>query len=77
MAQTDQTTDQATKPAAADQATQPQPLTLDEFCIRLSQVDRRVELIGGFHSVEILAGHFKDFESTYKSRFTAFVNKPA
>lgn len=75
MAQTDQTAVQPTKASAASQAAQ--PLTLDEFCIRLSQTDTRVELIGAFNSVEKRAGHFKDFESAYQSRFTAFVNQPA
>lgn len=53
-----------------------QPLTLGEFCTRLSQVDKRVELIGAFNSVEKKAGRFKDIESAYQARFTAFVNKP-
>lgn len=77
MAQTDQTADPAPKAPVVDQAVQ--PLTLDEFCMRLSSPERRVgvAIIGGFYSVERLAGHFKDFESAYQSRFTAFVNKPA
>lgn len=77
MAQTDQPAESAPKTPVVDQAVQ--PLTLEEFCLRLSSPDRRVgvAIIGGFYSVERLAGHFKDFESAYESRFTAFVNKPA
>lgn len=51
-------------------------VTLDEFCVRLSQNDKRVELIGGFYFVEKQASRFKDAESNYQARFTAFVNKP-
>lgn len=53
------------------------PLTLEEFCTRLSQSDRRVELIGGFHAMERAAGNTKDVESAYQARFEAFVNQPA
>lgn len=60
-------------------ATEPSefPLTLDEFCSRLSATDKRVELIGGFHSVEKAAGRVKDLESAYVARFTDFINQPA
>ncbi|SAK98686.1 hypothetical protein AWB80_07570 [Caballeronia pedi] len=51
-------------------------VTLDEFCVRLSRSDRRVELIAAFHFTETSAGRFKDAESNYQSRFTAFVTKP-
>lgn len=53
-----------------------QELTLDEFCTRLSAADKRVELIGAFHFVETRAQRFKDAESSYRARFTAFANKP-
>ncbi len=53
------------------------PLTLDEFCSRLSINDRRVELIGAFHSTEKAAGRTKDLESKYSARYTAFINQPA
>lgn len=73
MASTDDKT--ADAPVVVNQASQ--PLTLNEFCTRLSQSDSRVELIGAFHSVEKRAGHFKDFESAYQARFTTFINQPA
>jgi len=60
--------------AAVDPAEQ--KLTLDEFCRRLSASDKRVELIGAFHFVETQAKRFKDAESSYRARFSAFVNKP-
>lgn len=53
------------------------PLTLDEFCSRLSVNDRRVEIIGAFHFTEKAAGRMKDVESAYASRFAAFLTKPA
>lgn len=51
-------------------------VTLTEFCTALSRSDKRVELIGGFNSVETKAGRLKDTEANFRKRFTAFVNKP-
>lgn len=69
---------QASAPAVAPAVVDPaaEQVTLDEFCVRLSQEDKRVELIGGFHSVEQKAQRFKDAESSYAARFKAFVNQP-
>lgn len=53
------------------------PLSLVEFCTRLSATDRRVELIGAFHSEEAAAGHEVDVESAYADRFNQFINRPA
>lgn len=52
------------------------PVTLDEFCIRLSAKDRRVELIGAFEHEEKKAGHLKDIETAYMTRYEEFVKKP-
>jgi hypothetical protein len=65
-----------TAQAPAAQAPAPEQVTLEEFCMRLSNVDKRVELIGGFEHSEKAAGHTKDAESEFQARFTAFVNKP-
>lgn len=54
----------------------PEAVTLDEFCQILSKSDRRVELIGGFHSDEVRAGKAKDLEANYLVRFQAFATKP-
>lgn len=51
-------------------------LDLDEFCMRLSMSDGRVELIGAFHFTEKIAGRSRDNEAAYKARFDAFINKP-
>lgn len=61
-----------TKGAAAPDGS----ITLDEFCTRLSQTDRRVELIGAFHSVELKAQRTKDAEAAFTARFRAFINAP-
>lgn len=53
------------------------PVTLDEFCTRLSLADKRVELIGAFHSTEKAAKRVRDTESNYAARFSAFINQPA
>lgn len=53
------------------------PLSLDEFCKRLSATDRRVELIGAFHHVELKDGRTRDTDGNYRARFLAFVNQPA
>lgn len=54
----------------------PEPITLDEFCMRLSKTDRRVELIGGFAFSERADKRIKDLESEYQKRFVAFANQP-
>jgi len=53
------------------------PLSLDEFCQRLSASDRRTELIGAFHHVEKAAGRAQDTEGNFRARFDAFVSQPA
>ena len=52
------------------------PLTLDEFCARLSSTDRRVELIAAFHHNERAAGQMKDTSAAFQNRFVAFQSKP-
>lgn len=65
----------AAKPDAPSETSQ--QLTLTEFCIRLSQHDKRVVLIGGFEATERKAGRIKDSEAAYQARFAEFTNKPA
>jgi hypothetical protein len=64
------TNDQAAANAPAED------VTLEEFCIRLSKSDKRVEMIGGFQHAETAAGHVKDTEAAYRSRYSDFCNKP-
>lgn len=53
------------------------PLSLEEYCARLSTTDRRAELIGGFHFSEKQSGRVKDTETNYKKRFAEFCKQPA
>jgi|CryGeyDrversion2_2_1046609.scaffolds.fasta_scaffold295462_1 hypothetical protein len=53
------------------------PLTLTEFCTRLSVSDRRVELIGGFEHSERVLGRVSDLEVNFAKRFAEFANQPA
>lgn len=52
-------------------------LTLEEFCLRLSQTDKRVEMIAGFHHSERAAGHVKDSEANFRARFSTFTTAAA
>lgn len=52
-------------------------ITVEEFCTRLSQNDRRVELIGAFHFDEKRNGRIKDSESAFAQRFDKFATTPA
>lgn len=62
---------------AVEPAKESEPLTLNEFCIRLSTKDKRVELIGGFEHTERVAGRLKDTAENYADRYTKFLNQPA
>lgn len=65
------------KTVAADGAVKEFKITLDEFLQRLSQSDRRVELIHGFHAHEKRARHLRDTESNFRKSLEDFANKPA
>ena len=54
-----------------------EPLSLTEFCIRLSVKDKRVELVGGFEHSERVAGRLKDTAENYAARYDKFLNQPA
>jgi len=65
--------------AKAPTTEQPQaetPISLDEFCRRLSRTNRRVSLISGFHFSEQQAGNTRDLESEFAARFKKFTFKP-
>jgi len=53
------------------------PLTLEEFCLRLSHEDRRVEAIGAFNHVETVAGRTVGLASEFRARYAAFLKQPA
>jgi hypothetical protein len=52
-------------------------LTVDEFCMRLSATDGRVEMIAGFHADELRQGRVKGPETAFAARFSAFCVRPA
>jgi hypothetical protein len=55
----------------------PLPISLDEFCTRLSATDARVEMIGAFHNGERQVGKSMDLETAFAARYAAFCNAPA
>ncbi len=52
------------------------PVSVSEFCSRLSEKDRRVELIGAFAVMEKMAGHVRDLPSNFAKRFAEFCVRP-
>jgi hypothetical protein len=65
-------------PKELPQATEPAiSLPLHDFCLRLSETEERVELIGGFEADERFNGRKKDTAENFAARFHAFVSKPA
>lgn len=51
-------------------------LTLEEFCMRRSRVDRRVELIGAFYADQTRTQQFKATEDAFAARLDTFANLP-
>jgi hypothetical protein len=56
--------------------TQDEATTLQEFCLLLSQTDRRVELISAFEASERQSGVVKDHPAAFQARFVAFSHRP-
>lgn len=54
--------------------TAPAKVSLKRFCADLSVTDRRVELIGGFHHSESVAGRMLDTKEAYAQRYADFAN---
>lgn len=52
------------------------PISLDEFCSRLSATDKRVELIGGFHHDQRSVGNLTATEAEFLELFTQFAQRP-
>ena len=66
-----------TAPAEAETpVVNPITVSLNEFCIRLSETVTRPELIGAFEFSERTAGNARGTTEEYKARYTAFINKP-
>lgn len=52
-------------------------MTLDAFCARLSETERRYALISGFRAAMILEKRTRASEATYRNLFTDFAGRPA
>lgn len=52
------------------------PLSLHEFCSRLSVKVNKPELIAGFEHTERVAGNMSDTDEAFTARFNDFVTKP-
>lgn len=57
-------------------AAAPVAVTLNEFCMRLSETVHRPELIGAFAFSERAAGNSRDSVDAFQARYEVFVNKP-
>lgn len=51
-------------------------VSINEFCVRLSETVTRPELIGAFAASERAAGNKRGTAEAYKARYEAFINKP-
>lgn len=59
-------------------ATQPEnPISLTDYCKRLSVTERRHTLIASFFYTEKVAGRLTDTPSAYAKRFAEHINTPA
>lgn len=73
----------AAAPAApvASPAPAPAPVeatvSINEFCMRLSETATRPELFGAFAHTEKAAGRHSDTTTAFRARFDAFLNQPA
>ena len=65
-----------TQPDAEAVVEQVTKLTLNEFCVRLSETVSRPELIGAFENAERRARRLKDTEAAFRARFDDFINTP-
>lgn len=52
-------------------------VSLDEFCTRLSETEKRYALIAGFAATERKARRVRDTEAAFQARFAAFIKQPA
>lgn len=63
------------QPAKTEQPAQ--RVTLDEFCTRLSETEKRYTLIAGFHAGESKERRVRDTADGYAARFAEFIKQPA
>lgn len=63
-------------PAAPSAPAEP-ALSINDFCMRLSETLRRPELLSAFAHTETIAGRLGDTATAYRARFDAFLKQPA
>lgn len=64
--------------APADDGNRSIPLSLEEFCQRLSRKDKRIELVGAFHFAMTRRGLNWAYEAEFATAFHDFTGgKPA
>ena len=61
---------------AAAPAVEAITLTIHAFCLRLSETDKRPELIKAFEVTERAAGNTSDTAEKFQARYAKFINKP-
>jgi hypothetical protein len=52
-------------------------MSIDEFCSRTSESDKRVELVSAFFNNERSSGRVNDTFVSYAARYKSFINQPA
>lgn len=63
--------------SAVDSPAVEAPISLHEFCLHHSKVERSVELLNGFFAVESHAGRDKATAAEFIDRLDAFARQPA
>lgn len=53
------------------------PITLQEFCTRISVNDKRVELIGAFYTTMLAAGNISATQTEFADKLEQFAKQPA
>lgn len=62
---------------AASSAPEPAPISLTEFCLSHSKVERSVELLNAFFAIETAAGRTSGTALDFINRLHAFAAQPA
>lgn len=52
-------------------------VSLDEFCARLSETEKRYTLLAAFHASELKARCTRDTATAFAERFKKFIQAPA
>lgn len=64
-------------PIIPQETTDEFPLTIGEWCGRLSQTDRRIEMISAFYSKMKKSGYHKNYAQFFAVQYHQFISQPA